>query len=347
MNKNKTMPTRAILIFVMIFFLGTVLGLTAYILSFEKTPDVIVQPEPDASVNPNPSDNPEIDISNWKTYSNEEYGFEFKYPEDFKVYDDYPDKSAVFIGTSETNRSPNEGVSMKIIDKEITVAIDEAKNRDEITNVLEEKKDFLNGIEFNKLVLTSAIGYNDAHYFFVKSGKNYEIILDNDNEIQNQILSTFKFTKKDETVDWKTYRNEKYGFQIKYPQDWFVEDSKSATITTTILAIMGTREKPDYMYSHGLFNSETDAFVAVHVSEERLNEPIDRFGGAGTRKEMGVLNNAETMKEYDGDDIIRYVIKNNKIILDFEITFPSNPEKKARAESMVENVLLTFEFIEI
>jgi len=40
--------------------------------------------------------------------------------------------------------------------------------------------------------------------------------------ILNQILSTFKFIE-DKTANWKTYRNEEYGFEIKYPSNFFVE----------------------------------------------------------------------------------------------------------------------------
>ncbi len=28
---------------------------------------------------------------------------------------------------------------------------------------------------------------------------------------------------KNETADWKTYRNEEFGFEIKIPEKWFVE----------------------------------------------------------------------------------------------------------------------------
>jgi len=35
-----------------------------------------------------------------------------------------------------------------------------------------------------------------------------------------QYLGTPKEEVKDETADWGTYRNEEYGYEIKYPNDW-------------------------------------------------------------------------------------------------------------------------------
>jgi len=43
------------------------------------------------------------------------------------------------------------------------------------------------------------------------------------NILQNQIQQLTKTTPTDVTADWKTYTDTKYGFEIKYPNDWTKE----------------------------------------------------------------------------------------------------------------------------
>ncbi len=66
-----------------------------------------------------------------------------------------------------------------------------------------------------------------GHIIFTDS-KNLDIL-----KIFDQMLSTFKFTDQNQTTDtsnWKTYKNDTYGFEVKYPVDTRVSETSNYTL---------------------------------------------------------------------------------------------------------------------
>ena len=43
--------------------------------------------------------------------------------------------------------------------------------------------------------------------------------------VQSNKTESFASMTTDPTAGWKTYRNEKYGFELKYPDNWTTLDS--------------------------------------------------------------------------------------------------------------------------
>jgi hypothetical protein len=130
--------------------------------------------------------------ANWKTYTNTEYGFEFKYPsvqllekQDVKAFDD-------ILFLIKTYESKEDGSRYKT-----TVSVSNAPfdNFAEIKNdtdfiVLAESKKIINGISWNIISLESKAYKNKFTLAVtVKNNLGFSIM----SEYSDQILSTFKF----------------------------------------------------------------------------------------------------------------------------------------------------------
>lgn len=160
------------------------------------------------------------ETANWKTYTNDEYGFEFKYPKDF--FSPHHQLKTEIIQCDYDNLANNCSTEMiSINDKPFC---------------LEKKDGAAAGTKYTTYNYTTVI---DKECFIVSFTVPYpncsnlpddeeaynKCKLDNEitkPEIINKILSTFKFTSTstDEKTNWETYRNEEYRFEIKYPKIW-------------------------------------------------------------------------------------------------------------------------------
>ena len=179
--------------------------------------------------------------TDWKTYTNTQYGFEFKYPlgHELEKFD--------FINNTEGTE--DHSVSFAIEDNKrgvgydgiiyfaVKVGIGNPENfiknaysplrYDEWTSggklqkttfagrpAIIDKSNAFNGGYFSAYIY----GKDDSYFILISQGSN--------NELLTQILSTFKFIESTDLSTGKTYRNEQYGFEVKIPQDWTVTPSQ-------------------------------------------------------------------------------------------------------------------------
>lgn len=225
MNFNKGISTLAgviIIVAVAVVFIGSV-----FTYKYITTPKEVNQEE---------ANNTQLtdQTAGWKTYTNTQYGYQVSYPAEAGI------EEAAGYAMSYKNINPE--ACVKISYKEGYVYIATPDNQEVCGGVTGL------GIGDTEFQDTAKIGdesYNMSGWKLLGTGEYLSTILSNGTKItygvwlqngekidgdeyQNiqdvikMILSTFKFiTPIDETAGWKTYTNNEYGFEIKYPENYF------------------------------------------------------------------------------------------------------------------------------
>ncbi|PIZ71384.1 MAG: hypothetical protein COY09_00825 [Candidatus Portnoybacteria bacterium CG_4_10_14_0_2_um_filter_39_11] len=169
------------------------------------------------------------------------------------------------------------------------------------------------------------------------------------NTLRNQVQQLTKIIPADETADWKTYTNEQFNFEMKYPKEWsFVE-------YPTINAVgFGNQDNPPCPEGVGECSSPMD----IQISMTNIQEAIKSVGRqlSDTTTENVIINNQNGIQiegyyqgltggpgeRYEGLKTIRiFFSHNNKT---YEITIEERQKNDIPNLDILNQMLNTFKF---
>lgn len=233
-----------------------VIGGVSLLIATKKQNTVLNQnPAPGNQSTPSPIN---TDIKNWSTYTNDEYGFEFKHPTELSILasnsGDSPIEHRVCLMNTRAEQCNNQSIQVSIAEKN-------DKNKSYITDLDKRSQGY-----------SSLIAENN-NYIFRFTAKTDQ------GEILNKVFSGFKtIPQTSVSKEWKTYVNDEYGFELRYPvyfgqfqktgtNKWKAENkplpSKTATLELKVHPYKSTLVLFDNYGSELKFDSQRDQFYTT------------------------------------------------------------------------------------
>ena len=191
----------------------------------------------------------EDETANWETYRNDDIGFLMKYPSDWEVgifskgeYGaitfDHRDELGYLCSILVSKSLNYDDERGRPITFEEMVTDLETKGEEIVSDItgqgvrnLSMEQIIIDNIPAIKLCWLNDYGDRGCIVFSVLEKDIFSINHMSKSKQEkcqntfNQILSTFRFIKIDETSNWKIYRNEGYGFEVKYPTEYTLEEN--------------------------------------------------------------------------------------------------------------------------
>ena len=271
---------------IVIVILVVIIGGGLWFLSRQAPKEIVVPQETELSEEGNID---EDKVADWETYSDSDLGFSFRYPLEWGM----PQRDIL------STRTEISFETKLIISTGIYYNQDLMRNMtvEELVGTYKNYKDFkqeeilVGGREATKVSYTS--GNNDKIIEVFVAHNDRIVLISSDIAIDNlfdQILSTFRFIEGNETADWQTYRDEEYGFKIKYPNNWFVHDAANEincenklTKSQQARVLFSDKEIEDCLepLTHGWF------WLSIWIREEYNEKDIEKnvvFNGIPANK---------------------------------------------------------------
>lgn len=241
---NKELTKGAIAPWLLVVFIIVLLGGGGYLvwnyISAKACKSCVIQPTPTALTSAN-------ETLGWQTYTNDTYGFSFKYPKTWSIkknttlnanpiiaFIQYP--ASVSIEGYPANGQAIGDITVRTNKKATDLINEELTNLNNQSDSSRMTKDqtekTINGAPVQILKISNTkplegLPYDEVMYYFEQNSTTIklQVIAPTDvstklNKTAENIFETFQFTTS--TADWQTYKNDGCGYSIQYPQSWIV-----------------------------------------------------------------------------------------------------------------------------